>query len=102
MTIISFILIYIVHYLFEFFKSTLTVPKIKDLVNTPNQNYEMIHNIIKNSHINSDININTNTNINDVKEYSFIDSLPDNDNNTNTMKQDLKQFLKSQYNDDYR
>ena len=32
-TIISIVLIFLVHYLFNFFKSTLTVPKIKDLVN---------------------------------------------------------------------
>ena len=39
-TIISIILIVLVHYLFSFFKSTLTIPKIKDLVHKPNQKYE--------------------------------------------------------------
>jgi hypothetical protein len=36
-TIISFVLIFLVHHLINFFKSTLTVPKIKDLVNAPTQ-----------------------------------------------------------------
>ena len=39
-TIISIVLIFLVHHLINFFKSTLTVPKIKDLVNTPTQKYE--------------------------------------------------------------
>ena len=45
-TIISIVLIFLVHYLFNFFKSTLTVPKIKDLVNSPTQKYENMLNII--------------------------------------------------------
>jgi hypothetical protein len=48
-TIISIILIFLVHHLINFFKSTLTVPKIKDLVNTPSQKYETMYNVIKNS-----------------------------------------------------
>jgi hypothetical protein len=54
-TVISIILIFLVHHLINFFKSTLTVPKIKDLVNTPTQKYENIYNILKK---------NTNTSIN--------------------------------------
>jgi len=41
-TIISIILIFLVHYLFVFFRDTLTVPKIKDLVNKPNKKYDEI------------------------------------------------------------
>jgi hypothetical protein len=43
-TIISIILIFLVHNLIIFFKSTLTVPKIKDLVNAPAQKYEHMYN----------------------------------------------------------
>jgi hypothetical protein len=42
-TFISIILIFLVHHLINFFKSTLTVPKIKDLVNSPNQKYQNIY-----------------------------------------------------------
>lgn len=83
-TIISIILIFLVHHLINFFKSTLTVPKIKDLVNSPNQKYENIFDIIKN---NSKINSDTITNVNN---YSLIDLLPQNEKPT--MKNELKNF----------
>ena len=38
--IISLTLIIIFHYLYVFFLNTLTVPKIKDLVNKPNEQYK--------------------------------------------------------------
>ena len=40
--IISLILIILVHHLFSFFKDTLTVPKVKDLVNQPTESYKEI------------------------------------------------------------
>jgi hypothetical protein len=90
-TLISIILIFLVHHLINFFKSTLTVPKIKDLVNTSTQKYEDIYNIInKNSIINNDNNNNNNNNNDD---YTLIDLLPSNEI---TMKNELKNFLKSQ------
>jgi hypothetical protein len=42
-TVISLILIILVHYLYSFFKTTLTVPKIKDLVNRPADAYKEIY-----------------------------------------------------------
>ena len=45
-TLISIILIFLVHHLINFFKSTLTVPKIKDLVNTSSKKYENIYKIL--------------------------------------------------------
>jgi hypothetical protein len=38
--IISFILIILVHYIYLFLMNTLTVPKIKDLVNKPTEQYK--------------------------------------------------------------
>jgi hypothetical protein len=38
-TIISLIFILLLHHLFQFFKNTLTVPKVKDLVNSPHKKY---------------------------------------------------------------
>ena len=46
-TILSIVFIFLVHYLIEFFKSTLTVPKLKDLVNSPNQKYQNMFNVIQ-------------------------------------------------------
>ena len=39
-SIISLILIFLVHYLFTFFKDNLTVPKVIDLVEHPKEQYE--------------------------------------------------------------
>jgi hypothetical protein len=86
-TIISFILIFLIHHLINFFKSTLTVPKIKDLVNSPTQKYENMYNIINNSQ-------KASSNSNLENEYSLIDLLPKKEE-TN-MKSELKNFLKSQ------
>jgi hypothetical protein len=36
---VSFLLIALIHYLYGFFKNTLTVPKVKDLVNKPAERY---------------------------------------------------------------
>ena len=95
-TIISFVLIFLIHHLINFFKSTLTVPKIKDLVNTPIQKYENIYNIINN------INQKNNINIDKNNDYTLIDLLPKSDDsvvkNELNMKNELKNFLKSQLN----
>jgi len=47
--IISLVLIMLVHYLYSFFKNTLTVPKVKDLVNRPTERYNEILETIKTS-----------------------------------------------------
>ena len=82
-TVISIILIFLVHHLVNFFKSTLTVPKIKDLVNTSTQKYENIYNIIK-----------KNSSSIQVEDYSLIDLLPKKEEVS--MKNELKNFLKKQ------
>lgn len=38
-SILSLIFIYLIHYLYSFFISTLTVPKVKDLVTLPQEKY---------------------------------------------------------------
>ena len=84
-TVISIILIFLVHHLINFFKSTLTVPKIKDLVNTPIQKYENMYNIIQK---------NSNTSSYESEDYTLIDLLPKEEGPT--MKSELKNFLKKQ------
>ena len=103
-TLLSIILIFLVHYLINFFKSTLTVPKIKDLVNTPTQKYENMFNVMSlsdrqntSNNNNSSIN-NISSNINNISSnqvsYTEIDLLPKPDENS--MKNELKSFLKKQ------
>jgi len=92
-TLISIILIFLIHHLIHFFKSTLTVPKIKDLVNSPTQKYENMYNIIKHSQTND--NNNDKSSINN-EEYTMFDLLPKPEEKT--MKSELKNFLKKQLN----
>ena len=119
--ILSVTLIFLVHYLINFFKSTLTVPKVKDLVNVPTQKYENIFNIIQRDKQSSVSNMYTN-NQNTYTNGTDINLLPSsidiNSNNTsqnnnsnnnnnnnnkgysNSMKNELKGFLKKQLNED--
>jgi hypothetical protein len=93
-TIISIILIFLVHHLINFFKSTLTVPKIKDLVNTSNKKYENMYDIIhNNTNTSSTNNSNTSPIIND--EYDLVELIPKKET---SMKNELKNFLKKQLN----
>jgi len=46
-TIISVVLIISVHYIYIFFKNNLTIPKTKDLVNKPREQYKKIYNSLK-------------------------------------------------------
>ena len=41
--IISFIFIFTAHYIYNYFKKNLTVPKIKDLIKKPIKQYEQIY-----------------------------------------------------------
>jgi hypothetical protein len=117
-SIVSIIFIFLVHHLIGFFKSTLTVPKIKDLVNSPSQKYQyMFDTISKSGQSFSDYNdTNTNTNANangnaNTNSYTAIDLLPtESQSNLNSsnfildiptkdaMKDELKSFLKKQMN----
>ena len=113
----SIILIFLVHHLIHFFKTTLTVPKIKDLVHSPNQKYKDIFDTISNSNMMN----KTNNNTNNMNNYTSIDLLPINlttelptelpnelsnelpnefpkELQSSSMKNELKNFLKKQMN----
>lgn len=75
--LISLIVILVLHYLYVFFRQNLTTPKIKDLVNKPNEEYKRIYSTIKNE--------NTNVDMVDNNEVP----------NQDRMKDELKQYMKS-------
>ena len=96
-SLLSIIFIFLVHHLLVFFKSTLTIPKIKDLVNSPNQKYQNIFDTLSQK----------------TDFYTDIDLLPSDDYNMSSsnlkpnlsinemkddMKDELKSFLKKQFN----
>jgi len=103
-SIISIIFIFLVHHLLCFFKTTLTVPKMKDLVNSPLKKYQDIFDTISNtnSNSNSNSNLNSNTNFNQYlpkdDEYTDINLLPTENALGTDMKDELKSFLKKQLN----
>jgi hypothetical protein len=66
----------------------LTIPKIKDLVDSPSEKYKQIFNQMSNS------NTSTTNTSNISTTYTKKDLLPAED----SMKRDLKQFLKKQLN----
>jgi hypothetical protein len=90
-----------VHHLLCFFKTTLTVPKIKDLVNSPAAKYQHIFDTISFAN-GSDSNLESESNLGSGSEYSVIDLLPSADTNStdSSMKDELKNFLKKQLNND--
>ncbi len=77
-TILSVVFIFLIHYLIEFFKSTLTVPKLKDLVNSPTQKYQNMFNVIQTSN----------------EPYKISELIPQQPQSD--MKNELKSFLKKQ------
>ena len=91
-TLCSIIFILLVHNIIHFLKTTLTVPKVKDLVNVRNQKYENIYNIVNEKQ--------------PEYSYSIDDLLPKNENENSSgsasasMKDELKNFLKKQLNHD--
>ena len=113
-SLISIILIFLVHHLIGFFKTTLTVPKIKDLVNSPTQKYQGMFDTISKGELNpSNFSYDLNTkNVGINNSYTAIDLLPteiQTNTNVNTnfvldtstkdvMKDELKSFLKKQMN----
>ena len=46
-SILSLIFIFLLHYLYSFFISTLTIPKVKDLVTLPQQKYDELFNSLE-------------------------------------------------------
>jgi len=45
--VISLTIIYLIHHLYMFFLNTLTVPKIKDLVNKPTEQYDEMFKLLQ-------------------------------------------------------
>jgi hypothetical protein len=75
--IVSFVIIFVLHNLYSFFKETLTVPKMKDLVRRPQQKYDTLFRELRQELESSKSTGNDNT------------SDPSND----AMKNELKRYL---------
>jgi hypothetical protein len=92
-TIISIILIFLVHNLIQFFRDTLTIPKVKDLVNAPSQKYENMFLAMNNSREDKKINSTFDEN---YKQSLLPTKVREIDVDVGNMKNELKQYLKTQ------
>lgn len=73
-SILSLLIILFLHYIYEFFKTNLTTPKINDLIVRPNETYQEI---------------------NKVLSTETISLLPTIDTTKSDMKDELKHYLKT-------
>ena len=92
-SILSLIFIFLLHYLYSFFISTLTIPKVKDLVTLPQQKYdELFHSLEQNKSVygnNSHTGNNGNNNSSNGNE-----NLPPSSSPSQSMKDELIRFMK--------
>jgi hypothetical protein len=101
--VISITFIFLIHHLFGFLKSTLTVPKIKDLVNSPTQKYEDMFSILnsgRSSFLQADhilpSKVMTNDNPYDISSSPSLAQVASSNSSSSSMKNELKNFLKKQ------
>jgi len=90
--IISAIFIFLIHYLVQFFKNTLTSPKIKDFVTLPAQKYKQMFDTINRDH-HSNAKSFVGESLNPMPETSDINALPTT-SESSSMKMELKNFMK--------
>jgi len=83
--VVSFLFIFLLHYVYSFFKTTLTSPKIKDLVNKPMRKYDSIYDSLENNQ----------SYIEDSESVNIKNALLSNSTSTqNPVKQNMKDELK--------
>ena len=99
-SVASLVFIWLVHYLFTFLKTTLTVPISKDMVGYPMQKYQRmfdaIHDETKYAKNHIDVDVVANNEMNDATS-TLIDNLPT-DTSTVDMRSELKSFLRGSLN----
>ena len=92
---VSLLLIALIHYLYGFFKNTLTVPKVKDLVNKPAQRYnEMFASIHNENNYTTGINEEKNVGQQSMGQQSIgQQSMGQQSMGQQNMQAELKNFL---------
>lgn len=88
--IVSITIIFVVDNIFNYFKNTLTTPKIKDLINKPKNEYDKIKSVIGE---NENINIIRHDNLDKTTSEIINNSNPGNVDHNN-IKSELKDFFK--------
>jgi hypothetical protein len=82
-SVLSLIFIFLLHYLYTFFISTLTIPKVKDLVTIPQQKYdELFHSLEQKK------------NNDGIAKNNFLPSSSSSSSSSQSMKDELIRFMK--------
>jgi hypothetical protein len=100
--VVSFVMIFILHNLYFFFKEMLTVPKMKDMVKRPQQRYDALFRELRmrnesSNHEPDTNNSNHHNNSNNSNNSNSNNNNNNNNNNSNNdndeMKNELKRYL---------
>jgi hypothetical protein len=76
-SLLSLIFIFLLHHLYSFFIDTLTVPKVKDLVNKPQDRYNEMLSVIQNNNKSKNIQQVENSNIKQSSDDTMHNELLD-------------------------
>lgn len=90
-SVTSLIIIFVLHNLYSFFKETLTVPKIKDMVKRPQQKYETLFRELRSINAINANAINANANANATSTSSS--AMSSANTSDSEMKNELKRYL---------
>jgi len=87
-SLLSLIFIFLLHHLYSFFIDTLTIPKVKDLVNKPQDRYNEMFTVIQNNNKSNNIQQVENSDIkqpsDDTMHNELLDFLNNIKKNNNT------------------
>jgi len=84
-SIISLVIIYLIHQIIIFLKTTYTVPQVKDYVDQPKKQYDKIYQTINNSNNSNNNNIDA---VEPIENACF---------NRDEMKNELQNYLKQEH-----
>ncbi len=83
-SLLSLIFIFLLHHLYSFFIDTLTIPKVKDLVNKPHDRYNEMFTVIQNNNKSKNIQQEKNSDIKQSSDDTMHNELLDFLNNIET------------------
>lgn len=89
----SFILIFLIHHLFNYFKDNLTIPKTRDLVNKPLEKYKEMYEIINSKQTDTEGNKTTNISSEYLPNGNVIGNGNTTTNTVNPQKEELQNTM---------
>jgi hypothetical protein len=91
-SLLSLIFIFLLHHLYSFFIDTLTIPKVKDLVNKPQDRYNEMFTVIQNNNKSKNIQPVENSDIKQSSDDTMHNELLDFLNNIKKNTQQINQL----------